>query len=166
MSPLASEALQLVVNGLMAGAVLAIPAIGFTTLYAILRFPNFAVGGMATVGAYAGFVANTWGGLPAYAALAVAFVAAGVVGVAADLAALRALRPSRGGAGGALAAAIASVALNIVVESVVRFIWGNDLRGYELPVLRDWQVGALRVGPQQVENALLALPAPEGALEV
>ena len=162
MTPLASEALQLLVNGLMAGAVLAIPAVGFTALYAVLRFPNFAVGGMATVGAYAGLVANTWAGLPAYAALAVAFVVAGAVGVAADFVALRRLHPSRGGAGGALAAAIASVALNIVVENAVRFAWGNDLRGYDLPVLRDWRVGDLRIGPQQVENALLACVAMAG----
>lgn len=157
--PSLGEVLQLAVNGLMAGAVLAIPTIGFTALYAVLRFPNFAVGGMATVGAYAGFVANTWGGLPAYASLVAAFLAAGAAGIVADLIALRRLRPSRGGAGGALAAAIASVALNIVIENVVRFAWGNDLCGYDLPVLRDWRVGELRIGPQQAENAALAAVA-------
>ncbi|MBC7802075.1 MAG: branched-chain amino acid ABC transporter permease, partial [Gemmatimonadaceae bacterium] len=90
-----NEALQLLVNGLMAGAVLAVPAIGFTAIYAVLRFPNFAVGGMATVGAYAGWVANTRAGLPAYASLAAAFLAGAVAGVVTDRVALRALRPSR-----------------------------------------------------------------------
>ena len=154
-----ADALQLVVNGLMAGAVLAVPAIGFTAIYAVLRFPNFAVGGMATIGAYAGWMANTMLGLPAYAALAVAFAAGGLAGAVADRLALRALRPSRGAAGGALAAAIASVALNIVIENAVRFAWGNDPRGYDLPVYRDWRVGGLRIGPQQLENALLAVAA-------
>ena len=156
---LLADALQLVVNGLMAGAVLAVPAIGFTAIYAVLRFPTFAVGGMATVGAYAGWVANTTLGLPAYVSLAAAFAAGGLAGAVADRLALRTLRPSRGGAGGALAAAIASVALNIVIENAVRFVWGNDPRGYDLPVYRDWRIGDLRIGPQQLENALLATAA-------
>ena len=158
-----ADALQLIVNGLMAGAVLAVPAIGFTTIYAVLRFPNFAVGGMATVGAYAGWLANTgtgmWGGWPAWASLGAAFAAGALFGLAADAVALRALRPSRGGAGGALAAAIASVALNIVIENAIRFIWGNDPRGYDLPVFRDWRIAGLRVGPQQAANAAMAAVA-------
>ena len=141
----------------MSGAVLAVPAIGFTTLYAVLRYPNFAVGGLATVGAYGGWLANAGWGWPAPAALLAAFAIAALIGVALDETALRALRPSRGG--GALAAAIASVALNIVIENSVRFVWGNDLRGYDLPIVRDWRFGALRLGPQQAEDALFAAVA-------
>lgn len=143
---------QLLVNGLMAGAVLAVPAIGFTAIYAVLRFPNFAVGGLATVGAYAGWLANTALHLPAVAALLVAFLVAGLAGVLLDDTLLRPLRPA-----GALAAAIASVALNIVIENAVRFCFGNDLRGYDLPVFRDWRFGDLSLGPQQAANAGCAL---------
>ena len=131
-----TDLLQLLLNGLMAGAVLAIPAIGLSAIYAVLRFPNFAVGGMATVGAYAGYAANTVLHWPAAPCLLVAFVAAGAVGVAADETVLRQLRATD-----ALAAAIASIALNIVIENAVRFGFGNDLRGYDLPVLRDWHFG-------------------------
>lgn len=155
---MAGDLLQLLVNGVMAGAVLAVPAIGFTAIYAVLRFPNFAVGGLATVGAYAGLLANTAFHLPVTAALPVAFLVAGVVGMVLDDTLLRTLRPA-----GALAAAIASVALNIVIENAVRFVFGNDLRGYDLPVFRDWRFGlgdiALAVGPQQVANAACAAVA-------
>ena len=48
----------------MAGAILAAPAIGFTAIYAVLRFPNFAVASHATIGAFAGYCANVWLGLP------------------------------------------------------------------------------------------------------
>jgi branched-subunit amino acid ABC-type transport system permease component len=140
------------VNGLMAGSVLMLPAIGFTAMFAVLRFPNFALAAHMTIGAFAGFVANTMLGLPAVAALAAAFLVAGLVGVASDAAVLRQLRPA-----GALTVAIASIALNIVLENVVRFCFGNELHDYDLPLLRDWTVGSLRIGPQQVQNALLAL---------
>jgi branched-chain amino acid transport system permease protein/neutral amino acid transport system permease protein len=146
------RALQLLVNGLMAGSVLMLPAIGFTAMFAVLRFPNFALAAHMTIGAFAGFVANTMLGLPAVAALAAAFLVAGLVGVASDAAVLRQLRPA-----GALTVAIASIALNIVLENVVRFCFGNELHDYDLPLLRDWTVGSLRIGPQQVQNALLAL---------
>ena len=41
----------------------------------------------------------------------------------------------------------------------MRFIFGNDHRGYELALRRDWRLGVLRVGPQQVENLAIALVA-------
>ena len=151
-------AAQLVLNGLMAGAVLAVPAIGFTTLYAVLRFPNFAVGGLATLGAYAGLAANTRLGWPLPAALLVAALAGGLLGVVVDEVALRRLRPASVRAGGAaLTAAIGSVALTIVLENVARFVWGNDLLSYDLPMERDWQWGPLRLGPQQLTNAVVAV---------
>jgi len=146
------RALQLFVNGLMAGSVLMVPAIGFTAMFAVLRFPNFALAAHMTIGAFAGFVANTVLGLPAVASLGAAFLVAGLVGVASDAAVLRPLRPA-----GALTVAIASIALNIVLENAVRFGFGNELRDYDLPLLRDWSLGGLRVGPQQAENTALAL---------
>src|SRR5258708_26791835 len=143
---------QLVVNGLIAGTILAVPAIGITAIYAVLRFPNFAIASIATIGAFAGYVANGRFGMPALAATAIAFIVAGLVGVVSDEIVLKPIRPS-----GLLAAAIASVALTIALENVVRFIFGNDLRGYDLPIQRDWRVAGLRIGPQQVENLAIAV---------
>jgi branched-chain amino acid transport system permease protein/neutral amino acid transport system permease protein len=147
-----SEVAQLLVNGLVAGTILAVPAIGFTAIYAVLRFPNFTVASHATIGAFAGYVANTSFGFPAWAAVAVAFLVAGAAGVINDEMVLKPLRPA-----GALTAAIAAVALTIVLENVVRFVWGNDLRGYDLPIRRDWQWAGIRIGPQQVENLIIAV---------
>jgi branched-chain amino acid transport system permease protein/neutral amino acid transport system permease protein len=149
-----AEALQLLLNGLMAGTILAVPAIGFTAIFAVLRFPNFTVAAHATIGAFAGYVANTALGLPAWVAVGAAFLVAGVSGVLNDTLVLRPLRPA-----GALTMAIAAIALNIALENVVRFVFGNDHRGYELALRRDWRVGFLRVGPQQVENFAIALVA-------
>ena len=47
------EVAQLALNGVMAGTILAVPAIGFTAIYAVLRFPNFAVASHLTIGAFA-----------------------------------------------------------------------------------------------------------------
>mgnify|MGYP006433051167 FL=1 len=54
--------LQILFNGLLNGAVIALPAIAFTMLFGILKFPNFSIGAFITVGAYAAMVANTYFG--------------------------------------------------------------------------------------------------------
>ena len=84
--------LQLSLNGLMAGAVLAVPAIGLTMIYAVLRFVNFSVAGHMAVGAFAGYMFNAWAGLPAAVAVLGAFIAGAAVGIASDHVALRPLR--------------------------------------------------------------------------
>jgi len=149
-----NEIPQLLINGIVSGTVLAVPAIGFTAIYAVLRFPNFTVASHCTLGAFAGYVVNTALGWPALGAVACAFLVAGCFGVLSDEIVLKPLRPS-----GALTAAIAAVALTIVLENVVRFVFGNDLRGYDLPIRRDWRMGGLRIGPQQVENLAIAVVA-------
>jgi len=149
-----AEAVQLVINGLVAGTILAVPAIGFTAIYAVLRFPNFALASHLTIGAFAGYIVNVAWGWPASGAVLVAFLGAGLAGVLNDEVVLRPLRPA-----GPLTTAIAAVALTIVLENVVRFCFGNELRGYDLPIQRDWQAAGLRIGAQQVKNLGIAVLA-------
>lgn len=143
---------QAVVNGVLSGALIAVPAIGFTTIFAVLRFPNFAVAAYATIGAYAGWWVNARLGLGVVPALVAAFLAAGLIGVAAEEAALSPLRRS-----GALVLAIGSVALNLVLENAVRFSFGNDMKGYDLPLYQDIAWGPIRLGPQELQDLGLAI---------
>lgn len=145
------QLLQTVINGAMAGSILAIPAIGLTAIYAVLRFPNFALASHATVGAFAGFIANTTLGLSVVPSLGCAFLAAGVVGVLSDELVLKPFR-----AAGFITTAIGSISLTILLENVVRFVFGNTLNTYDLPIRRDWRLGDVRIGPQQVENLAIA----------
>jgi branched-chain amino acid transport system permease protein len=145
---------QLVANGIMSGAVLAVAAIGFTMMFAVLRFPNFSLAGHMVAGAYAGWLANTMLGLPLPAALLCGFLVAGGIGVASDFIVLRPLRRAA-----PITLAIASVAISLFIENALRFGFGNNLRSFDLPLERDWVVGWLRLGPQQVQNAVLAVVA-------
>ncbi|MDR6869608.1 branched-subunit amino acid ABC-type transport system permease component [Bosea sp. BE125] len=144
--------LQALINGLMTGALIAVPAIGFSAIFAVLRYPNFAIASYATIGAFAAWWANAVAGLPVIPALAIAFAVTGVVGVVAEETALKRLRDN-----GALIVAIASIALNLVLENIVRFIFGNDMKGYDLPLARDLRFGELRIGPQQLQSLALSV---------
>src|ERR1044072_9139056 len=86
--------LQLILNGVMAGTVLAVPAIRLTAIFAVLRFTNFALASHMTIGAFAGFVANVTLGWPIVPSLLAASVVAGLVGVATDEYVLKPFRAS------------------------------------------------------------------------
>ncbi len=148
------KALQFALNGLMAGTVLAVPAIGLTMIYAVLRFVNFSVASHMAVGAFAGYILNVWLGLPAYLAIFGALIGAAAVGVASDHVGLRLLRGQS-----ALTLAIASIAVNIMLESTIRFFFGSSPRDYAIPLQRDWVIGAFKIGPQQLENVVIAVVA-------
>src|SRR5260370_14250013 len=75
--------LQALVNGLVSGTLLAVPAIGFTAMFAVLRFPNFSVSGVATLGASAGYLAYG-AGLQMAGSLVVPFAVAGAPGLLFD----------------------------------------------------------------------------------
>jgi branched-chain amino acid transport system permease protein len=145
------EILQALVNGAVSGTLLAVPAIGFTAMFAMLRFPNFSVSGVATLGAFAGYLAYG-AGLQVAGALAVAFLVAGAAGLALDKVAHLPLVKQ-----GALPAAIASIASGIVLENLVRLGFGNEPRGYDRPIARDITFGDIRANPQQLETLALAL---------
>ena len=145
---------QLILNGLMAGAILTAPAIGLTAIYAVLRFPNFAVASHATIGAFAGYVANTTLHLPLLPSAITAFLFAGLFGLASDALLLRPLRRDS-----LITATIASVALMIALENLVRVGFGNSLRDYDLPIARDWHVAGLDIGPQELEDLLISAAA-------
>ena len=151
---IATTVLQLILNGLMSGAILAAPAIAFTAIYAVLRFPNFAIASHATIGAFAGYIANTTLHLPLVPSALAAFLVAGLFGLASDALLLRPLRRDS-----LITATIASVALTVALENLVRFAFGNSLRDYDLPMARDWHLGGLRVGPQALEDMLISTVA-------
>lgn len=144
--------LQLIANGIMAGSILAIPAIGLTAMFSVLRFPNFAIASHATVGAFAGWVANVQFGLPVLPSLMVALLAGGLVGLLTDELILKPFR-----AAGFITTAIGSLALTIGLENVVRLFFGNDLRSYDLPLARDLVFMGIRMGPQQLQNIAVSL---------
>ena len=136
---------QYVWNGVVTGGILALPAVAFSLLWQLLRFPNFAVSTYLTVGAYAALMLNQslrvsigWSWLGA-------LVGTGAIALAVDRIAFRPMRDRR-----PFSLAIASIGVAFVLENVVRFIWGNDFRSFDVPVTRAMEVAGLRIGRDQL----------------
>ncbi len=133
------------VAGVVTGSVLVLPAIAFSILYSILRFPNFAIGAYLTAGAYAAFAANRGLGWPMAASFTVAVVATAALAVAVDRLTFRPMRQSR-----PLALLVTSIGVAFVLENLVRFFWGNELQSYDVPVRRPWVAGPFRLNGDQL----------------
>jgi branched-subunit amino acid ABC-type transport system permease component len=136
---------QYVMNGVVTGGILALPAVAFSLLWRLLRFPNFAVSTYLTVGAYVALVLNRGAGASIELAWLGALVATGAVALAVDRVAFRPMRDRR-----PFSLAIASIGVAFVLENIVRFVWGNDFRSYDVPVTRAMSVAGLRVGREQL----------------
>jgi branched-subunit amino acid ABC-type transport system permease component len=142
--------LQFFFNGLITGGILALPAIGFSLLYKILRFPNFAFGAYLTCGAYTALTVNGVFGQPILVGLIAAMGITAGVGMLVDQAVFRRLRQRR-----PLTLAIVSIGASFILENLIRFIWGGDLQHFRLPVYRDVNLFGLHLGKEQAAIFLI-----------
>lgn len=123
---------QVLVDGLTLGAVYAVVAIGYTLVYGILEFINFAHGEIFMTGAFVGTAvllgvssAGWLGALPAglayFLILAAAMVFTGVMGIGIERVAYRPLRNAP-----KLISLISAIGVSFLLQDIVRFI--ADLR--------------------------------------
>ncbi len=136
---------QYLFNGIVTGGILALPAVAFSLLWGLLRFPNFAVSTYLTVGAYVALAVNHDLRWPIELAWIAALAITGTVAWAVDRIAFRPMRSRR-----PFALAIASIGVAFVLENLIRFVWGNDFRSYAIPVTRAMNWAGLRVGREQL----------------
>ncbi len=136
---------QILFNGLLNGAIIALPAIAFTMLFSILKFPNFSIGAFITVGAYAAMYANTALGwtlwLAAIAAMAVTALAIWIF----DLLVFKPMRSAT-----SIALLVVSIAVAFIVESGIRLIFGGDIQGLDLPLTRPTRWAGIRFTHDQI----------------
>src|SRR3989344_334665 len=70
---------NLLINGLIEGLVVALPALAMTLVMGVNRFPNAATGDMLTTGAYAAVAVQLLGGWPLWAAALISMAVTAVV---------------------------------------------------------------------------------------
>ena len=87
-----AQFLQQMVNGLSIGSVYALMAVGYSLVYSVMNFSNFAHGGVIMFGAYFGFYAITLLKLPFPAAFVLAFIGTAALAVLIERVAYKPLR--------------------------------------------------------------------------
>ncbi|HAQ40388.1 MAG TPA: branched-chain amino acid ABC transporter permease [Clostridiales bacterium] len=71
--------LQQIINGLSIGSVYALMAVGYSLVYSIMNFSNFAHGGVIMIGAYIGYFCLTFMKVPFFVAFLLSALGAGIL---------------------------------------------------------------------------------------
>ncbi|OYY13178.1 MAG: amino acid ABC transporter LivHM family permease [Rhizobiales bacterium 35-68-8] len=132
--------MQLIVNTLASAAVIAPAAIAFTLVFTLFRYANFAAGGFVTIGAFTAWTLNALLGLPIWVGGIGAMVVSALAFALADS---LIFRPLRGRGGGTLL--LVSIALSFVIENIIRFFYGGQIRGFDLPLTGPLVIAGMRI---------------------
>jgi branched-chain amino acid transport system permease protein len=147
-----SEFLQQLVNGLAQGGIYALIALGYTMVYGVLRFINFAHGEVFMLGAFAGFylgpsILKMSGLGPSYAGVAlVLFAAMGVcalIGIVIERLCYRPLRDRP-----RIIVLITAIGVSLLLQNAGQLFFGADPKSF----------------PDLIVDRALEIPAGWGAL--
>jgi branched-chain amino acid transport system permease protein len=127
---------QLIVNGIIAGGNYALAAIGYTMVYSILKFINFAHGSVAMVGAYIVFILAMMLHIPFVAAFFLSMILTAGLGIIIEKAAYRPLRYAP-----KLAPLTTAIAVSFVLDAAIMILVGTDIKTYTV------QYQVFTVGP-------------------
>ncbi len=152
-----TEFFQQLLNGLSLGAIYALLAIGYTMVYGVLRFINFAHSDVFMVGAFIGFYAakvippgSIGGGL---AILAAAMAGCAILGMAIERLAYRPLRRAP-----TLNVLITAIGVSLLLEYSGQKVFGAAPQRFPAVFpTRDFQLGRLTVSSNQVIVVLVTI---------
>jgi branched-subunit amino acid ABC-type transport system permease component len=150
---------QFLVNGIVAGSVFALIALGFALIFTASRVFHFAHGGVYTLSAFAGYAALVTFGLGTAAAFAAAIAAAVVLGTLINA---TLYEPMREGGVSSFVMMICSFGILIIFTHVAAMVWGTN------PVVlwRGGQETVYTFGPVHVTGRQIGIVGLAAALGV
>ena len=150
-----TEFLQQLINGLADGSILALIALGYTMVYGILRFINFAHGDVFMIGAFAGFyltpkiaaflpTPSIWAGV---VVMALSMALCAVLGIIIERFAYRPLRRSP-----KLAVLITAIGVSLFLEYAGQLFFGAAPRSFPqiIPVKPITGIPGLTINTSQI----------------
>lgn len=141
---------QFAVNGIVAGSVYALIALGFALIFTASRIFHFAHGGVYTFSAFAGYTAAVTLDLGMVAGFAAAVAVAALLGVVINI---LLYEPMKAEGVSPFVAMISSFGVLIIITHVTAMLWGSN------PVVlsRGGQTTVHRLGPVYTTNAQLLI---------
>jgi len=149
-----AELIQHLVNGLTLGAIYALIALGYTMVYGILKFINFAHGDILMVGTYAGLYTYTAiQGSEVGTWTVVAMAASGTLGFVVERVAYRPLRRAP-----RLAPLLSAIGVSIILMNTAAFVFGTKSKDFPYPFENNPAIiGGVAITPHQILILVVAL---------
>lgn len=136
--------LQQLINGLSIGSVYALMAVGYSLVYSIMNFSNFAHGGVIMLGAYFGFFYLTVYKMPFFAAFIASALTTALLAVVIERTAYKPLRERKAPF---LYFIISAMGASIFLENIVIATIGPTFRTYPQIVQKaPVNIGGLSIG--------------------
>ncbi|QLE54643.1 branched-chain amino acid ABC transporter permease [Nostoc sp. TCL26-01] len=150
-----TQTIQLIVNGIAVGSIIALAAVGLTLTYGILRLSNFAHGDFLTLGAYLTLLVNSFG-----VNIWLSMILAVVGTVAAMLLSEKLLwSRMRSIRANSTTLIIISIGLALFLRNGIILIWGGKNQNYDLPVISALDIFGVKVPQNQLLVLALAVLA-------
>jgi neutral amino acid transport system permease protein len=151
------QAVQLTVDGLLLGLILALSAVGLSLIYGTTGLTNFAHGELLTLGAVSTYVFNNLLHIPLVLAAALALITCAILGSFQDRLLWRKLR-KRGT--GLIAMLVVSIGFGIFVRYVILFFFGGNTVQYaEYSGQAGIQIGVVSITPKAMIGGAVAIIA-------
>jgi len=139
--------MQLIINGLVIGSIIALTAIGLSMIYKTLNFVNFAHGDFVAFAAYIALLTNVAFGMNLAVAFAVAILVTVALGVVVEK---LVWMPMRRKNATQTTLIIISIGLALVLRNILIFVWGGDTQSYNIPVRRGFDFFGAVITPNQI----------------
>ena len=123
-----SEFIQQIINGLTVGSTYALIALGYTMVYGILMFINFAHGEIYMFGAFIGWLLIVQLNLPLIIGVLLTVSIAALLGVVIEKIAYKPLRD-----GSRLGPLITAIGVSIFLQNLAALIFGTDPQPFPIP---------------------------------
>ncbi len=149
------EFLQLSVEGIKFGLVIAITSIGLSLIFGTTGLTNFAHGELVTFGAIVAWYLNARVGIQLIPAALLAMVATGALGAALE----RGLwRPLRGRGAGLIAMMIISIGLGLLLRNALLYVFGGSSRPYtDYFGQRALELGPVGIAPRDLAAIAISI---------
>ena len=145
---------QLLINGLSAGAIYAMIAVGFALIYNGTRVLHLAHGAVYTFGGFALYVLSVRLGLPLVLAFPAAILLTAALGASMELLVYRPLRKRDSGFAAII---VASIGLLALCQGAFALIFGTDTRNLRSGALEIYEIGDIVITQLHVMVAIVAI---------
>ncbi len=146
---------QLILNGIIAGSVYTLVAVGFAVIYRTVRFFHFAHGVVFTAGAYFTYLFKALLGWPIIVAIPTSIGLCAMLGVIIETSVYRPLRHK---SSSSLIQLLASLGIYIVLQNILSMVFGDDTKTIRSSIVKEGiNILGARITPVQITIIIVSL---------
>ncbi|MEJ6577937.1 MAG: branched-chain amino acid ABC transporter permease [Actinomycetota bacterium] len=142
-----TDLIQYLFNGLVAGSIFAIAAVGISLVYSVLRLVNFAAGDFLTLGAFITYYFSVTLELNFVLSILISMLAGMGISWFLELVLWRKLRRNKAGT---LALFLVATGVALMLRPVIQYLFGTQVRKFNVDILKTYDFFGARIAHTQL----------------